>query len=242
MTNTYLIRDITLAYGHKTLFNNLDLRIRTGRWTAILGQSGCGKSSLLKVLAGLLPAASCHNPLTHQCAYMAQTDCLLPWRNALENILVPITLTGHSATQFYSKAKKLLQSIGLAEHQNTYPHELSGGMRQRVALARTLIQDKPVILLDEPFSALDALTRHELQKLTASLLKDKTVIIITHDPAEALRLAQDIYILNGSPCKLTRYPVPAGDTPRAYSSPIISQHTTPLYHALSTGTHYDACS
>lgn len=108
----------------------------------------------------------------------------------------------------------LLSQVGLADYADAKPAQLSGGMRQRVALARTLMQDKPLVLMDEPFSALDAITRHKLQTLSAELLKDKTVVLITHDPQEAVRLAHQLYVLQGTPAQAQHLVVPDSKPPR----------------------------
>ncbi|GAM60379.1 hydroxymethylpyrimidine ABC transporter [Vibrio ishigakensis] len=113
------------------------------------------------------------------------------------------------------EAKALLAQVGLAGKESYYPRQLSGGMKQRVALARTLMQDKPVVLMDESFSALDAVNRYKLQNLAAEMLKDKTVVLITHDPQEALRLSDAVYLMESTPVKMTQIPVPESKTPRA---------------------------
>ncbi|MDR9826827.1 ABC transporter ATP-binding protein [Vibrio sp. FNV 38] len=198
-----------------------------GQWTVILGRSGCGKTTLLRFLAGLLNekvdwqgqlTTSDGKELSDRIAYMAQQDLLMPWLNVMDNVCLSERFA--SGTQSFdksslrAKATVLLQQVGLADHVHSMPAQLSGGMRQRVALARTLLQNKPLVLMDEPFSALDAVTRHKLQTLSAQLLQGKTVLLITHDPQEAVRLAQQLYVLRGTPASAERLDVPASQPPR----------------------------
>ncbi|MCL4152925.1 UNVERIFIED_CONTAM: hypothetical protein GTU68_059390 [Idotea baltica] len=196
---------------HATL-SGLSLSLNAGKWTVLLGRSGCGKTTVLRYLAGLLDdkvewlgtlATSDELPLTDRIAYMAQQDLLLPWLSVIDN-----------KEQQTNQALELLAAVGLADQASTMPDQLSGGMRQRVALARTLMQDKPVVLMDEPFSALDAVTRHKLQSLACELLRDKTVVLITHDPQEAVRLADNLYVLQGTPANAQSLSVPLTSTPR----------------------------
>ncbi|MBJ2148432.1 ABC transporter ATP-binding protein [Vibrio sp. IB15] len=223
------LSNATLRYRdseHATL-SGLSLNLSAGKWTVLLGRSGCGKTTVLRYLAGLLGdkaewrgvlATSDELPLTDRIAYMAQQDLLLPWLSVIDNVCLSHrfqnTTNKHLNTEQKNQAFELLASVGLADYADTMPDQLSGGMRQRVALARTLMQDKPVVLMDEPFSALDAVTRHKLQSLACELLRDKTVVLITHDPQEAVRLADNLYVLQGSPASAHSLPVPHTSTPR----------------------------
>lgn len=202
-----------LSFGGRTVFDDLSLRLEGGRWTALLGPSGVGKSSLLRLMAGLPAAgdgtirghvsAADGKPLSGRIAYMAQRDLLLPWCSVLNNVLLGLRLRGTPISdQDRQEAMHLLERVGLAERAEDLPATLSGGMRQRVALARTLMENRPIVLMDEPFSALDALTRFRLQETAAALLQDRTVFLVTHDPMEALRLADRILVLTGTPAKL----------------------------------------
>lgn len=135
---------------------------------------------------------------------MAQSDLLLPWLSVFENVVLGGRLRGSQPDA--DVANDLLDRVGLADYRNTKPAALSGGMRQRTALARTLMEDRPVALLDEPFSALDANTRADMQELSAQMLQDKTVLIVTHDPAEAVRLGHQIVVL--TPTGADQWPLP----------------------------------
>ncbi|WP_135385747.1 ABC transporter ATP-binding protein [Vibrio tasmaniensis] len=221
------LSNATLRYRdseHATL-SGLSLSLNAGKWTVLLGRSGCGKTTVLRYLAGLLDdkvewqgtlATSDELPLTDRIAYMAQQDLLLPWLSVIDNVCLSHRFQNpafHKAQQT-NQALELLAAVGLADYANAMPDQLSGGMRQRVALARTLMQDKPVVLMDEPFSALDAVTRHKLQSLACELLRDKTVVLITHDPQEAVRLADNLYVLQGTPANAQSLSVPNTATPR----------------------------
>ena len=183
------------------LFGPIDMRIPSGQWTCVLGRSGVGKSTLLRLIAGLDCTgkfegditASDHMDLDGRVSVMAQSDSLLPWLNVLDNTIIGARLRGEKPDT--ERARNLLARVGLSDHLYKKPRALSGGMRQRGALARTLMEDRPIVLLDEPFSALDASTRADMQELTAEVLADKTVLLVTHDPAEAVRLGHQIIVL-----------------------------------------------
>ncbi|MEZ9838800.1 ABC transporter ATP-binding protein [Vibrio sp. 10N.261.52.C11] len=209
---------------HATL-SGLSLSLNAGKWTVLLGRSGCGKTTVLRYLAGLLDdkvewqgtlTISDELPLTDRIAYMAQQDLLLPWLSVIDNVCLSHCFQNSASDKAVqtNQALELLAAVGLADYANAMPDQLSGGMRQRVALARTLMQDKPVVLMDEPFSALDAVTRHKLQSLACELLRDKTVVLITHDPQEAVRLADNLYVLQGTPANAQSLSVPLTATPR----------------------------
>ncbi len=219
------------------IMQNLNMQIPAHRWTCILGKSGCGKSSLLRYLAGLLDNTVAwggnvsfrQGEQPNQIAYMAQQDLLMPWLNVLDNVCFSLKFSQQKRTETQTKnALALIESVGLSEHTQKQPHQLSGGMRQRVALARTLMQDKPIVLMDEPFSALDAITRHKLQNLSAKLLRDRTVILITHDPQEALRLGSQIYIMQGNPAYAAPLEVPQSTIPRVMDNHLAQLHQSIL--------------
>jgi putative hydroxymethylpyrimidine transport system ATP-binding protein len=208
-----ILENISLSFAQQTLFSNLSCEFTANQFTCILGPSGVGKSSLLRLIADLYPM---------RIAYMAQTDSLLPWLNTEENALFGARLRGKISTDKKNQARELLKRVGLKNTEQNID-ELSGGMRQRVALVRTLLEDKPIVLMDEPFAALDVITRLNLQDLAAELLKNKTVILVTHDPLEALRLGHTIYVLSGTPAQLGTPIIPVGTIPRATTNADILQ-------------------
>ncbi|TCK03702.1 ABC transporter ATP-binding protein [Marinobacterium mangrovicola] len=221
------LSNASLHWQHHCVFSQLNLTLPGGRWTSILGQSGVGKSSLIQLLCGIADeadvqgeiACSDGKPLTGRVAWMAQDDLLLPWLSVLDNVLLGARLTQQRRPkpEQIERARYLLSQVGLSERAQVLPAQLSGGQRQRVALARTLFQDCPLVCMDEPFSALDAINRLRLQDLAASLLHDRTVLMITHDPLEALRLSDQILVLGGSPAKLSSPITPPGRAPRQVS-------------------------
>lgn len=192
-----------------------DLHLPSGRWTCLLGRSGVGKSTILRLILDLetggqfdgVIAATDGKPLAGRIGYMAQSDLLLPWLSLLENICIGARLRGERPD--LSRARTLLHRVGLSGQTDQKPNALSGGMRQRAALARTLMEDRPIVFLDEPFSALDAGTRADMQELAAEVLIGRTVLLVTHDPAEASRLADQIIVMSAQDAKI--WPVP--DTP-----------------------------
>ncbi|MGF1701796.1 ABC transporter ATP-binding protein [Photobacterium makurazakiensis] len=230
------LKKATLRYkdAAEPLFSALSLELPAGKWTCLLGKSGCGKTTLLRHLAGLLEdkvewqgelKTSNNTPLLGNVAYMAQQDLLLPWLNVIDNVCLS-TRFGNKHPADMSRATALLDAVGLKDYAKATPDQLSGGMRQRVALARTLMQDKPLVLMDEPFSALDAVTRYKLQTLSAELLQDRTVLLITHDPQEALRLGHNIHIMSGSPASLVPLGVPSSLPPRQFTAELASHQQT----------------
>ena len=196
------IDGVRLTLESHTVFSGLTLEFAANQCHCILGRSGVGKTSLLNLVSGSATAqsgsvsASNGVALATQIAYMLQDDGLLPWLSAIDNVQLGSRLRGTSNPQSIERAMSLLTSVGLADRASSLPATLSGGMRQRVALARALMEDRPVILMDEPFSRLDAITRDELQVMASDLLRERTVILVTHDPAEALRIAHTVTVLH----------------------------------------------
>ncbi len=183
------------------MFQKLNFECAGGEWTCLLGPSGVGKTTILRLVAGLETGvtfdgsikATDGQPLPDRIAYMGQSDLLFPWLDVRQNVLLGARMRGEATDP--DRAQRLIERVGLSSDAHKRPGQLSGGMRQRVALARTLMEDRPILLLDEPFSALDAKTRAEMQELTAELLVGRTVLLITHDPAEAARVGHSIALM-----------------------------------------------
>jgi NitT/TauT family transport system ATP-binding protein len=188
----------------------VDLDVRQGEVLAVVGPSGCGKSTLLELTAGLqepdegvvsVAGASGAAERRAACAYMPQRDLLLPWRDALSNAALALECEGVARAQARRRAEPLFERFGLADFEHARPAELSGGMRQRVAFLRTLLPGRQVLLLDEPFGALDSITRASMQHWLAGALaqEPRTVLLVTHDVEEAVFLADRVAVLSPRP-------------------------------------------
>jgi len=214
------LRNISFSFNHKPLFSSLDFTIKGGQWTCLLGPSGSGKSTLLRIISGSLRDSLSGDidwggkSLSGHVAWMSQDDLLLPWLRVVENVCLGARLRGEVSPDIRRRAMAFLSQVGLEDWAHALPEELSGGMRQRVAVLRTLMEDRPVILMDEPFSALDSLTRLNLQDLAAQLLHRATVLLVTHDPLEALRLGHRIHVMTGRPARISEGLKPPGIPPR----------------------------
>lgn len=233
---------VSLDFDGKPLFADLSLRFAGGRTTCLLGPSGCGKSTLLKLIGGaaVLPWSGRIDfdpgPANgRQVAWMGQNDLLLPWLNLVDNVLLGARLRGEITPAARTRAQALLHAAGLDEYAEASPAALSGGMRQRGALLRTLMEERPVLLMDEPFSALDALTRMRLQNLAARLTRGATVVLVTHDPLEALRLADRIVVLAGAPAGIAAKFDLDGPTPRDAADPNLTRRYADLLDLLLDG-------
>jgi NitT/TauT family transport system ATP-binding protein len=195
-------------------FGPADLAVEEGCFVALVGPSGCGKSTLLLMIAGLLERSDgeirvagsvVRGPLTHV-GMVFQTPVLVDWRTVLGNLLLQIDLRGLRRRDFLGRAERLLSSVGLAEFANRRPYELSGGMQQRAAFCRALIHDPPLILMDEPLGALDAMTRQQLRADLERLwmASGKTVLLVTHSIEEAVQLADAVVVISPRPGTIVR--------------------------------------
>ncbi len=223
-----VMQNVSFSFSGTRIFENLDFTVPGGQWTCLLGPSGSGKSTLLRIISGSLEKVTGivrfegigrHQRMT---AWMAQKDLLLPWLTVEENVLLGARLRGEINETKRSRARALIDAAGLAGYEEELPAALSGGMRQRAALLRTLMEDRPVILMDEPFSALDALTRLKLQDLAADLVAGATVLLVTHDPLEALRLGNRIHVMTGQPATIGQALIPESLPPRRPDDPAVA--------------------
>ena len=208
--------------GEVRALSQLDLAIAGGEFVSIVGPSGCGKSTLLMLVSGLIPASSgsivvgdapVHGAVANV-AIVFQRDVLLDWRTVLGNVLLPVEIKKLDPAVHRQKAHDLLRSVGLGEFEEKYPGELSGGMRQRVAICRALVQEPGLLLMDEPFGALDALTREQMNlDLQRMWLRDRnTVLFVTHSIEEAVLLADRVVVMSSRPGRIADIVV--NDLPR----------------------------
>jgi NitT/TauT family transport system ATP-binding protein len=186
--------------NHLVVIEGMDLSVDAGEFLAVLGPSGCGKSTLLRMIAGLSApdgGSIVTNPSQVQTAFVFQDAHLLPWRNTLDNTALPLELMGIGRDQRYHQARAVLAQVGLAEAETRYPTQLSGGMRMRVSLARALVTEPRLLLMDEPFAALDEITRFHLEVQLRELWQRRgmTVIFVTHSISEAAFLANRAVVL-----------------------------------------------
>jgi len=212
------IKDISHQYFTKTGFTKalegISLSVEEGSFVSFLGPSGCGKTTLLSIVAGLLQPTEGEvlidqKPLKEQKAcigYMLQQDYLFPWKTIEQNVVLGPNIQGDRSEEVKQKATSILNEIGLGNVLGSYPSQLSGGMRQRVALARTLMTDPKILLLDEPFSALDYQTKLKLEDLVSQTLRSyhKTSLLVTHDIQEAVAMSDSIYVLSANPGRLSK--------------------------------------
>ncbi|HDR4736165.1 TPA: ABC transporter ATP-binding protein [Bacillus cereus] len=203
--NILQFHNVSFHYDEKPIINELNASIQDKEFVSIIGPSGCGKSTLFRLITGLEEASTGQIELTetksHPVGYMPQKDMLLPWRTIIENAALPLECQGVQKKEAQIKAKELLQKFGLQGYETKYPKDLSGGMRQRVSFIRTLLTGGEILLLDEPFSALDALTKVSLQEWLFEQWKEwkKTILFITHDVEEALFLSNRIFVVENQP-------------------------------------------
>ncbi|MFY1673281.1 ABC transporter ATP-binding protein [Plantactinospora sp. WMMB334] len=200
--------------GAVEALRGIDLDVAEGEFLAVVGRSGCGKSTLLRLVAGLLPATEGEIRVADEVvarprrdiAMVFQRPALLPWRSVLDNVLLPTEIFGWKKAAHRDRARELLAMVGLTEFEKRLPHELSGGMQQRVSLCRALIQQPKVLLMDEPFSALDALTREELsvELQRIHMEHSATILFVTHSIDEAVLLADRVVVLSPRPGRIRK--------------------------------------
>ena len=206
------VSGLSFSYDNKKLFENLDFSIKEGEFVSLLGPSGCGKSTILKLLTGVIQAETGRitvdgqpvTGLSEHFAYMPQNDLLFPWKTILDNVCLYGQIHG-SMEEMRREASKNFPAFGLEGYETKYPSSLSGGVRQRAAFLRTALCKADILLLDEPFGALDVITRGDMQDWLISMRArlNRTVLLVTHDMDEALYLSDRILILNQAPAHIT---------------------------------------
>jgi NitT/TauT family transport system ATP-binding protein len=236
--------------GSVVALEELDLSVGTGEFITVVGPSGCGKSTLLKLLAGLIQRSSGRMMLAGQqiegprrdIGMVFQAATLLAWRSVLQNVMLPADVLGLDRGRARKRAVELLAMVGLAGFEDKYPGELSGGMQQRVALSRALLHDPTLLLMDEPFGALDALTREtmnlELQRIWTEA--GKTVLLITHSISEAVFLGDRVAVMTSRPGKLAEVvdvPLPRPRTLEMMATPVFGEIVAHIRDKLNAGGH-----
>lgn len=205
------VEGINYSYDIKVL-EDISFSAEAGAFVSILGPSGCGKSTLLNIISGLITGDESRifvdgkelHGISPLIAYMPQEDLLLPWRTVIDNVCLPLEINSMSRAQAHKKAKKYFVEFSLEGYEYKYPRQLSGGMRQRAAFLRTVMSTAEVLLLDEPFGALDSMTRSKMQNWLAKLRVrlGRTIILVTHDIDEAVYLSDRIYVLSERPARI----------------------------------------
>ncbi len=206
------MRGISKTFGRTRALEGFDLSVPAGEFVTVVGPSGCGKSTLFNMAAGLeepdaggvmrFKGRACHaSELLGQVAFMPQRDLLLPWRSVIDNAILALEVEGAPRRQARARARGMVPEFGLAGFEDQYPHQLSGGMRQRVALMRTFLFERELMLLDEPFGALDALTRSLMQRWLLEVWERhrRTILFITHDVDEAIFLGDRVLVMTARP-------------------------------------------
>jgi len=201
-------------YEDMSIIDDVSLELRENEFVALIGPSGCGKSTIFNMISGLVKIDSgqvfidgkeCTGE-TGRVSYMYQKDLLLPWKKIIDNTCLPLRIRGHSRKDAHERVGKYFKLFGLEGFEYKYPHQLSGGMRQRAALLRTYMNSKDIILLDEPFGGLDAITRLKMQHWLLGILEklQVSILFITHDIEEAIFLSDRIYVLSKRPAKIKK--------------------------------------
>ena len=232
MNHVVEVHNVGMKYqslnGEITAIENIDFSVREGEFVSIVGPSGCGKSTLLSIISGLLPSTSgtvllCGEKVSGtspKIGYMLQKDHLFDWRTIYQNVILGLEIRKTLTPEAKEQALKLLRTYGLYEFKDKYPNQLSGGMRQRVALIRTLVTDPQILLLDEPFSALDYQTRLMVNDDIYAIIKqeNKTALLVTHDISESISMADRVILLSKRP----------GTIKSIYDISLDSENRTPL--------------
>lgn len=208
------IKSVSKSFDNLSVLDTIDLHVKKEEFVSIIGPSGCGKSTLLEIVTGLIAPSSGEiyfneknvTGTTNKLGYMPQKDVLFPWRTVLENVIIPQEIMGIRKKDAEKKARQLVEKFGLSGFEEYYPSALSGGMKQRANFLRTVLTDKRLLALDEPFGKLDALTKREMLKwLTTVRMETKqSFLLITHDIDEAIFLSDRIYVMSSRPGRIVK--------------------------------------
>ncbi|WP_251861926.1 ABC transporter ATP-binding protein [Clostridium sp. Marseille-Q2269] len=210
--NKLEVKNIKKYFDNNIVVNNISINVKEKEFVSILGPSGCGKSTIFNIISGILPLqegkilidGEDYTGKVGRVSYMHQKDLLLSWKKVIDNVALPLIIKGKSKNEAREEVKKYFHTFGLDGFEYKYPFQLSGGMKQRVALLRTYMFSKDIMLLDEPFGALDAITRSKMHQWLLNVAKElnTTILFITHDIEEAIFLSDRIYVLSDKPATL----------------------------------------
>ncbi|MBO3443974.1 ABC transporter ATP-binding protein [Clostridium sp. CCUG 7971] len=198
------IKNISKSYDDVKVLEDISIKVLEGEFVSILGPSGCGKSTIFNIVASLTECSSGSIDINGRLSYMYQKDLLLPYKTIIDNVSLPLILKNTKKNNAYEKVKSYFKVFGLEGYEKKYPSELSGGMKQRANFLRTFINSNDIMLLDEPFGALDSITKTSMQKwlLDVKNKVNATILLITHDIDEAIMLSDRIYVISNKPSKV----------------------------------------
>ena len=200
------IENIKKSYDDIVVLDNMDIKVFEGEFVSILGPSGCGKSTIFNIIANLIDYDSGKIDINGKLSYMYQKDLLLPYKTIIDNVTLPMILNKEKKYIAYEKVKEYFNIFGLKGYENKYPSELSGGMKQRANFLRTYVASSDIMLLDEPFGALDSITKSSMQKWLSEVKSkvNSTILLITHDIDEAIMMSDRIYVISKKPSRVRK--------------------------------------
>ena len=203
-TSVIEVENVSKKFGDRQILDSISMNVKHHEIVSVLGISGSGKTTLFHLIAGIMLPEDGNIKADSKIGYMMQKDLLMPWKTVIDNIALPLIIGGMNRKDSHKEVSQYLEQFGLAGTEDYYPNMLSGGMRQRAALLRTYLQSGEVLLLDEPFSSVDAITRHQLHSWLLEIFNELSlsILLITHDIEEALLLSDRIYILAGNPARI----------------------------------------
>lgn len=198
------LKNVKKSFDNTKILDEITIKVKEGELVSILGPSGSGKSTIFNIITNITKEDSGEVIVNGDISYMHQKDLLLPWKNILDNVSLPLVLKGENKKEARSKAQEYFETFGLKGYEKNHPHQLSGGMRQRANFLRTFINSSDIMLLDEPFGALDSITRYKMQEWLLQVRNNlnMTTLFITHDVEEAILLSDRIYIISEKPSKI----------------------------------------
>ena len=198
------LKNVYKSFGSTDVLENINIELKEGELVSIVGPSGCGKSTIFNILTDLIKLDKGKAEINGEVSYMYQKDLLLPYKTILDNVSLPLQINGVSKKRAREEALSYFEVFDLQGYENSYPHELSGGMKQRANFLRTFIYSNDIMLLDEPFGALDSITKRSIQEWFLHIRKkvNSTILLITHDIDEAIMLSDRIYVLSNKPARI----------------------------------------